>query len=99
MSKTGHLFEHLLTHYRGLFATLVLLPASALYSAYIGTRNLIVFRLKSVPDRTNMMKVAVLKSEFIDFLKLVWDRYINPKGDESRIDWIEFPPERRIEYQ
>ena len=36
MSKTGHLFEHLLTHYRGLFATLVLLPASALYSAYTG---------------------------------------------------------------
>jgi hypothetical protein len=46
-----------------------------------------------------MMKVAVLKSESIDFLKLVWDRYINPKGDESGIDWIELPPERRIEYQ
>ena len=51
MSKTSHLFEHLLTHYRGLFATLVLLPASALYSAYTSTRNLIVFRLKSVPDK------------------------------------------------
>ena len=40
-----------LTHYRGLFTTLVLLPASALYSAYTSTRNLIVFRLKSVPDK------------------------------------------------
>ncbi|MDD5633284.1 MAG: FAD-binding protein [Methylococcales bacterium] len=51
MPKTGQLFEHLLTHYRGLFATLVLLPASALYSAYTSTRNLIAFRLKSAPAK------------------------------------------------
>jgi delta24-sterol reductase len=40
MPKTGHLFEHILTHYRGLFATLILLPVSALYSAYTSARNL-----------------------------------------------------------
>ncbi|MDD5632151.1 MAG: FAD-binding protein [Methylococcales bacterium] len=51
MSKTSRLFEHLLTHYRGLFATLVLLPASALYSAYTSTRNVIAFRLKSAPAK------------------------------------------------
>ena len=49
MSKANPLFEHILTHYRGLFATLFLLPVSALYSAYITTRNLIVFNLSSAP--------------------------------------------------
>ncbi|MEI6333018.1 MAG: FAD-binding protein [Methylococcaceae bacterium] len=49
MSKTNRLFEHILTHYRGLFATLFLLPVSALYSAYTTTRNLIVFKLSSAP--------------------------------------------------
>ena len=51
MTKTGHLFEHILTHYRGLFATLVLLPVSALYSAYTNARNMIVFRLRSAPAK------------------------------------------------
>jgi hypothetical protein len=32
-------------NFRGLFATLVLLPVSALYSAYTSARNLIVFHL------------------------------------------------------
>jgi Delta24-sterol reductase len=49
MTKTSHLFEHILTHYRGLFVTLVLLPVSVLYSAYTGVRNLIVFHRRSAP--------------------------------------------------
>jgi delta24-sterol reductase len=51
MAKNSHLFEHILTHYRGLFATLVLLPVSALYSAYTGARNMIVFHLRSAPAK------------------------------------------------
>ena len=46
-----HLFEYVLTHHRGLFATIVLLPISALYSAYLMLRNRIVFFLRSAPAR------------------------------------------------
>jgi len=49
MTKTCHLFEHILTHYRGLFATLVLLPVSVMYSVYTSARNLIAFHLRSAP--------------------------------------------------
>ena len=51
MSKTSHLFEHILTHYRGIFATVILLPISTIYSAYTTLRNLIVFSLKSDPAK------------------------------------------------
>ncbi|MDD5462710.1 MAG: FAD-binding protein [Methylococcales bacterium] len=51
MTKTSHLLEHILTHYRGLFATLVLLPVSAAYSAYTSLRNMIVFHLRSAPAK------------------------------------------------
>jgi delta24-sterol reductase len=44
-------FEYLLTHYRGLFATLILLPISAFYGAYITIRNGLVFYLKSAPAK------------------------------------------------
>jgi len=43
--------EHVLTHYRGLFATLVLLPVSALYGAYVSVRDRIAFSLKSAPAK------------------------------------------------
>ena len=43
MTKAGQLFEYILTHYRGLFAILFLLPVSVLYSVYKWARNLIVF--------------------------------------------------------
>jgi delta24-sterol reductase len=51
MIKTSRLFEHILTHYRGWFATLVLLPISAAYTAYISLRNLTVFHLRSAPAK------------------------------------------------
>lgn len=33
------LFEHILTHYRGVFATLFLLPISIIYGGYVNLRN------------------------------------------------------------
>ena len=47
----GQMFEYILTHHRGLFATLVLLPISCLYSSYVYLRNHILFRLRSAPSR------------------------------------------------
>lgn len=61
MTKTSHLLEHILTHYRGLFATLVLLPVSAFYSAYSTARNLIVFRLKSAPVKHEQRVQQVIR--------------------------------------
>ncbi|MDD5322288.1 MAG: FAD-binding protein [Methylococcales bacterium] len=61
MTKTSHLFESILTHYRGLFATLVLLPVSALYSAYTSARNLVVFRLKSAPAKHEQRVQRVIR--------------------------------------
>ncbi|BBA34530.1 lipid biosynthetic enzyme, related to human 24-dehydrocholesterol reductase DHCR [Methylocaldum marinum] len=49
--RTSRVVEYLLTHYRGLFATLVLLPVSALYAAYVSARERIVFALKSAPAK------------------------------------------------
>jgi delta24-sterol reductase len=51
MIKTDELFEHLLTHYRGIFATLFLLPASVAYGAWMDVRNRIAFRLNSAPAK------------------------------------------------
>ncbi|WP_347257252.1 FAD-binding protein, partial [Methylocaldum sp.] len=48
---TSRVVEHILTHYRGLFATLVLLPVSALYGAYVSVRDRIVLSLKSAPAK------------------------------------------------
>ncbi len=61
MPKTGHLFEHILTHYRGLFATLVLLPVSALYNAYTTARNLLVFHLRSAPAKHEQRVQKVIR--------------------------------------
>lgn len=48
-NPSGQLFEYILTHHRGLFATLILLPISCVYSAYVFVRNHILFRLRSAP--------------------------------------------------
>lgn len=45
----GSLFEYILTHHRGLFATLVLLPVSCAYGAYVFLRNHILFHFRSAP--------------------------------------------------
>ena len=51
MIKLDQLFEHVLTHYRGIFATIFLLPISAVYNAYTGFRNWVSFRLSSAPAK------------------------------------------------
>lgn len=51
MSKSSQFFEHILTHYRGIFATLILLPLSTLYTAYTTVRNGLVFRMRSAPAK------------------------------------------------
>ena len=61
MLKTSQLFEYILTHYRGLFATLFLLPVSALYNTYTNTRNRIVFRLSSAPAKHEQRVQKVIR--------------------------------------
>ncbi len=61
MTKTSQLFEHILTHYRGLFATLILLPVSVLYCAYTGARNLIVFYRRSAPAKHEQRVQKVIR--------------------------------------
>ena len=61
MTKSSHLFEYILTHYRGLFATLVLLPVSALYSAYTSARNLIVFYRRSATAKHEQRVQKVIR--------------------------------------
>lgn len=60
-SRSAQFFEYLLTHYRGLFATLVLLPISCVYGAYISIRNGIVFRLRSAPARHDQRVREVIR--------------------------------------
>ena len=55
------LFEHLLTRYRGLFATVVLLPISVTYAIWLGIRNRIVFLLKSAPAKHDLKVQKVIE--------------------------------------
>ncbi|MDO9240819.1 MAG: FAD-binding oxidoreductase, partial [Methylicorpusculum sp.] len=61
MPKIELLFEHILTHYRGIFATIFLLPISAVYSAYISVLNWISFRLNSAPAKHDARVEAVIR--------------------------------------
>lgn len=47
--KPKGLFEYILTHWRGTFATLFLLPISFWFTVWLRTRNKIVFWMKSAP--------------------------------------------------
>jgi delta24-sterol reductase len=49
--KPKGLFEYILTHWRGTFATFFLLPISTLFTAWLKTRNKIVFWLRSAPAK------------------------------------------------
>lgn len=49
--KPQNTWEYLLTHYRGHFATLFLLPLSVLYNLWFYLRNKWVFFLKSAPAK------------------------------------------------
>ncbi|MGZ8189412.1 MAG: FAD-binding oxidoreductase [Methylosarcina sp.] len=61
MAKLEQLFEHILTHHRGLFATVFLLPVSAAYGAYASLRNRIAFRLNSAPAKHDARVEAVIR--------------------------------------
>lgn len=57
----GNLFEHLLTHYRGLFAVLVLLPLSVLYSGYAGLRRRIAWLFSGAPAKHGARVAEVIR--------------------------------------
>lgn len=61
MTKTEQLFEYILTHYRGIFATLFLLPVSVAYAIYLSVRNWISFRLSSSPAKHDTRVAAVIR--------------------------------------
>jgi len=61
MTKTGQLFEYILTHHRGLFATVFLLPVSVVYGACSAVRNWIVFHRNSAPAEHDTKVQAVLR--------------------------------------
>ncbi|MGR8935027.1 MAG: FAD-binding protein [Gammaproteobacteria bacterium] len=61
MTKRAQIFEHLLTHYRGIFATVFLLPVSAVYAAYAGIRNRMVFYRNSAPIKHDSRVDAVIR--------------------------------------
>jgi len=65
MKKTGfdlgQVFEYILTHHRGLFATVILLPISCVYSAFVAIRNQIVFRMRSAPLRHDQRVQQVIQ--------------------------------------
>lgn len=61
MMTAEKLFEHILTRYRGLFATVFLLPVSVMYGAYATVRNGIAFRMNSSPGRHDARVQAVIR--------------------------------------
>ncbi|QSA98172.1 FAD-binding protein [Methylococcus sp. EFPC2] len=48
---TSNWFEYILTHHRGLFATIVLLPVSAVYDAYRTVRRQLAWRFGRAPSQ------------------------------------------------
>lgn len=55
------LIEHLLTHYRGLFATVFLLPVSVVYDVFSTVRGRLVFFLQSAPARHGQRVAEVVR--------------------------------------
>lgn len=49
--KQAGLFEYILTNYRGVFATIFLLPISVAYNVYLSLRNKISFAFHSAPAK------------------------------------------------
>lgn len=55
----GGLFEYILTHYRGIFATVFLLPISVLYNIWFTVRTKIIFFFRSAPKRHDKRVEAI----------------------------------------
>ena len=60
--------EHILTNYRGLFATFFLLPLSGLFDGYLYVRNKISFYLHSAP-KLHDTKVKKIQDEIVEWNK------------------------------
>lgn len=61
MTKHEQLFEHILTHYRGIFATIFLLPISSVYGIYASLRNWLAFRFNSAPSKHDTRVEKVIR--------------------------------------
>ncbi len=61
MTKLEQAFEYILTHHRGLFATLFLLPVSVVYGVYSEIRNWISFHRNSAPAKHDARVQAVIR--------------------------------------
>lgn len=59
--RSKNLLEHILTHHRGLFATVFLLPISAVYGAIESIRQRAVFLLKSAPAKHGQRVARVVR--------------------------------------
>lgn len=59
--KPEQIFEHILTHYRGIFATVFLLPVSVIYGAYSDLRSWVAFRRNSAPTKHDARVQAVIQ--------------------------------------
>lgn len=68
MTKPEQIFEHILTHYRGIFATVFLLPISVIYGAYSDLRSWLTFRLNSAPTKHDARVQAVIQ-QILDWQK------------------------------
>lgn len=55
------MLEYVLTHHRGIFATLFLLPISVIYAAYVNLRNRWTFLLQSAPAQHDAKVMAVIR--------------------------------------
>jgi delta24-sterol reductase len=53
-------FEYVLTHHRGVFATIFLLPVSALYDAYVTIRNRMAYRSACAPAKHELKVERVI---------------------------------------
>ncbi|XP_071850419.1 delta(24)-sterol reductase-like [Apostichopus japonicus] len=60
--------EHMMKHYRWIFVCLGLLPISLVYSAVLYLRNLLVFKLKSAPQR-HQWRVDGVSQQIKDWIK------------------------------
>jgi len=60
-TPSSPLFEYVLTHHRGLFATVFLLPVSCAYSLYVYVRNHVLFRLRTAPARHELRVREVIR--------------------------------------
>ena len=60
-STSGQILEYILTHHRGLFATVCLLPVSCLYSTYVYIRNHLLFQMRSAPERHQQRVESVIR--------------------------------------